>query len=137
MILGCNSICPPAVVVWAKRELVYTAGSTRADAQIHPFIASSFHQTSLALLSHSMPLTASFNRPPLALLYHIIITPLPSIHPGKGYSNLHYTSCLLTTCSCAVLGYPQSHLIHLLLNTYKSTKFHFLKRCFINFDVVS
>lgn len=74
------------------------ADVTGVDRQIHPFITSSFHQTCLALLSHSIPLTASFNRPPLALLYHIILTPnqtpLPIIHPGKGYSKLHYTSCL-------------------------------------------
>lgn len=64
--LGCNS--------WTWRsQILYTANSSLIDAQIHPFITSSFHQTCLTLLSHSMPLTASFNRLPLALLYHIIL----------------------------------------------------------------
>lgn len=60
-----------------------------------------------------MPLTASFNRPPLTLLSHIILTsnqtPLPSIHPDKGYSNFHYTSCLLTIL-LLLLDFFLSHL---------------------------
>lgn len=66
---------------------------TYVEAHIILLISESFHQT-----SHSpLPQHSAYSfllQPPLALLYHIFLTPPPSIHLGKGYSKLHSTACL-------------------------------------------